>query len=168
MRKEIELIGDLPIEYNPETGVFKYTKSVGNRSKGSIAGVKTNKGYLSIKINKKSYLIHRFAFVLMEQKISVDDDVDHINRIKSDNRWSNLRLVTRSKNSVNAKLREDNILGVKNIRLLNGKFQVRICGKSLGVFDLLEEALYVRDNWMVRELDEKGDKILWKAPTITS
>lgn len=167
MRKDVELIGGPPLSYCPKTGLVTFTASVGSRKAGDIAGTLTSNGYLVVKVHGKSYQLHRLAFVLMGESITPDKDVDHINRVKTDNRWENLRLVSRSKNALNAKLRHDNKLSEKNIRKLGKSFQVRLAGKSLGCYNSLEEAKTVRDLWMIREVDENGEKVKWKPPTRT-
>ena len=57
------------------------------------------RGYIHIQIGVKMYKVHRLimmAFVGESQQ-----EVDHINRIKTDNRFENLRYCTRSENNLN-------------------------------------------------------------------
>lgn len=67
---------------------------------GKSAGTKQNKGYISITIKtskgRKSYLAHRVIFMLLYG--TIPDEVDHINRDRSDNRIENLRGATHSQN----------------------------------------------------------------------
>lgn len=87
------------ISYNPETGEFIWLVS-GYRNKiGMRAGSQNNQGYRHLYIDKNYYKEHRLAFFLMTGNWpDRKNDIDHINGIKNDNRWSNLREVTRSQN----------------------------------------------------------------------
>jgi len=53
-------------------------------------------GYIIIKINRKDYQAHRLAW-LYEYGNFPKQTIDHINRIKTDNRICNLRDVSQSK-----------------------------------------------------------------------
>jgi len=99
-----------------------------------------NRGYIHIQIGVKLYLAHRLimmAFVGESQQ-----EVDHINRIKTDNRFENLRYCTRSENNLN----KDYVGNAKGCHFdkRRNKWQsyIRINGKlkHLGYFDNEEEA----------------------------
>ncbi len=75
----------------------------------------------------------------------VPSEVDHINRDRADNRWSNLRACTRSENLANRMAWSRNGLGLKGVgQLPSGKFkaEIRVNKKThyLGVFGTAEEA----------------------------
>lgn len=90
------------LHYNPETGIFTWVKSVkGSRGKGKEAGTLTRKGYVDVSIAGKKYGLHRLAFLYMTGEIP--HNVDHINNVKNDNRWCNLRAATVTQNSYNYK-----------------------------------------------------------------
>lgn len=90
------------LDYNPETGVFIYKISTNNRNKkGGIAGSK-NSGYLTIMYKGKNYSLHRIVFLLEDGKFP-DEQIDHINGNRGDNRRSNLRKVTHQQNCWNKK-----------------------------------------------------------------
>lgn len=61
------------------------------------------KGYKGVRLNKKQYLVHR---IVAKAFLGLDFDsnlqVNHINGIKSDNRLSNLELVTPSENIIHS------------------------------------------------------------------
>lgn len=80
------------LTYYPDTGIFTWNLSRGNQFSpvGGEAGFTTEKGYIRIELEGKSYLLHRLAFLYMEGAFPIDQ-VDHINRIRNDNRWENLR-----------------------------------------------------------------------------
>lgn len=111
-----ELIKDI-ISYDPGTGVFTWIKRVNGRvPEGSVAGTyqkykncKTK--YIAIHIKGKRILAHRLAFLYMTGKFP-ENEIDHINGNGCDNRWINLRDVTKSDNQRNAKVRSDNKTGV--------------------------------------------------------
>lgn len=137
-------------DYNPETGSFirikgdKYTK----RFVGQLAGSITKQGYVTIKIHSKSHLAHRLAWLYMTgewpQKF-----IDHINRIKNDNRWENLRLATDQQNKANQPASKNNTSGCKGVTIRKTKYgvirfkpMIVIDQKyiHLGTFDTLKEA----------------------------
>lgn len=89
------------LSYDPETGIFTRAKTIAHNAKfGDIAGSVHHSGYSVISIDNKKYFAHRLAFLYMEGYIP-EYEVDHINRNRLDNRFVNLRHVSRSCNMRN-------------------------------------------------------------------
>ena len=82
------------LNYDPATGVFTWLVSRGRVKASSVAGHVHSRGYIVIMVDGRRHLAHRLAFVYMTGTFP-DDQVDHINEIKADNRWINLREATR-------------------------------------------------------------------------
>lgn len=102
------------LEYNHDTGLFTWIKVNCNRVKvGNVAGNKSVNGYIRIKI-KKEYLAHRLAYLYMTGHFP-ENSIDHINHIKDDNRWANLRAATTAQNRANTKKRINNKSGYKGV-----------------------------------------------------
>lgn len=138
------------LAYNPETGIFTWrVNRTGTAKASSIAGRVSNRGYLQIKIDGKLYSAHRLAWLYTHGEFP-PDQLDHINRIRADNRISNLRIATGAENSQNYSKRNDNSSGVIGVdwHKQSGKWQARIrlnnCRMSLGLYDTIEEAAAVR------------------------
>lgn len=72
--------------------------------------------------------------------------MDHVNGVRDDNRWENLRLATKEQNHRNTNIRKDNKTGVKGVGWdsRRAKFSASICtnGKRrfVGYFKCAEEA----------------------------
>lgn len=128
------------LNYDPETGEFVRKISVTyNALAGDQAGNKTGNGYLEIRVDGRSYLAHRLAWLYMTGAMP-DQQIDHKNRIKIDNRWSNLRAASQSQNLANIRRHKDNKSGFKGVSRsrVHGKYHahIRINGKNryLGTF----------------------------------
>lgn len=103
------------LHYNPVTGIFTWI-SKPNRAilLGSVAGHKeTITGYMRIRINKKAYAAHQLAFLYMLGEHY--QQIDHINHIKTDNRWENLRLASTNTNNKNKSLGKNNKTGLYGV-----------------------------------------------------
>jgi hypothetical protein len=87
------------LTYNPDTGVLSY------RLNGKRAGSRTNRTYRRVKIDKKYYREHRIIYKMMTCVDPGDYEIDHINRVRDDNRWSNLRIATHGQNQTNTQSR---------------------------------------------------------------
>jgi len=135
------------LRYCEHTGVFTWRVDRGCRKAGSEAGFNSS-GYRRVKIDGRQYPLHRLTFLYINGTApAVGMDVDHINRDKADNRFSNLRIVTRSGNALNTGVNANNKLKASNVRRLpdTGKYQVRVKGKSYGCYPSLKEAQAVAD-----------------------
>lgn len=148
-----EQLQDL-IGYEPETGLFRWkvrrNAAGGPVLPGTVAGTPKD-GYTQIIIGQRSYRAHRLAWLFMTGAFPERGlEIDHINRERSDNRWSNLRLVSRSQNNMNGGLRSDNKSGARGVgqRKDTGAWYARIkCGgqlKLLGHFATKDLALAAR------------------------
>lgn len=104
------------INYNEHTGIFTWLKPTGRRiSVGDTPKTpSTPNKYMRIGIFNIRYPAHRLAFLYMEGYLP-ENEVDHINRNKLDNRWANLREVGRSCNVRNRDLSPLNKSGVKGV-----------------------------------------------------
>ena len=132
------------LQYDPETGVFTRLVDRGGRKVGVVAGSVTGHGYTSIQIAGVRYLAHRLAFLWMTGEWPIDD-VDHINGVAGDNRWSNLRPATRAENMQNQRrAQSNNKLGLLGVCRDGNRFSARIKVDGqrihLGLFATPEQA----------------------------
>lgn len=123
------------VSYDPITGIMT------RNSTGKIIGTEQKNGYLYGFIDGKLRLVHRVAYLLMTGS-SPENDIDHINRIRSDNRWLNLRAATRKENLCN---KTSTRKLPKNVYLhKSGRYRVKmkIENKTIhfGYFESLEDA----------------------------
>ena len=82
----------------------------GIADKDSVAGSVNSSGYIILQINKITYQSHRIIFLYMTG--DMPEEVDHINHIRTDNRWINLRESTRSDNLSNKTMYCNNKSGI--------------------------------------------------------
>lgn len=135
------------INYDPDTGIFTRLARMSKSSRiqiGEIAGSINNHGYVLISILGGRYSAHRLAWLYMTGKWPINQ-IDHINTIKNDNRWNNLRQVTCSINKQNTrKANCDSSTGFLGAHPSGKKFraQIRIDGKNihLGLYSTPEDA----------------------------
>jgi hypothetical protein len=133
------------LDYDSSTGVFTYLQG---RNKGKVAGVLSSHGYLKITLRGVQYYCHRLAWFWTHDYWPNDNMcVDHINSIRTDNRFINLRLVKRGENPQNIHKchRSNKATGVLGVYPTpSGKFIARIQFEnkqmSLGCFPTVEEA----------------------------
>lgn len=128
------------LDYDPGTGQFTWKVSRGGRGRGigSVAGhVSPIDGYVHIGIKGKVYRAHRLAFLFMTG--SIPKVIDHANRLRSDNRWENIRSVTCAQNLVNSRLRCDNSCGLRGVRFVGGnrskpwQARIHVSGKEISL-----------------------------------
>lgn len=135
------------VSYDPLTGLFTRIVNSGGRCKaGDIAGCISN-GYIRISISYKRILAHKLAWLYMEGYFP-EHQIDHKNGIRNDNRWSNLRHVTRICNMQNMKMYDTNKSGFPGVSKHMNKWRsgVKINKKRvfLGLYDSPLEAALAR------------------------
>ena len=138
------------LDYAQETGIFTWKVSTSRRVKaGDKAGSLDGGGYLSIKVCSRRYQAHRLAWFYVYGSWP-KDQIDHINRNKTDNRIANLRDVSHKQNGQNASKPSNNTSGHPGVcwhkRDSKWVAQIRHNYKRihLGLFENLEEALSAR------------------------
>ena len=143
------------LDYDPDTGVMvwrkrepelfsseKAQKTWNSRFAGKEIGSRHTHGYLKACINYEQHFVHRLAFAHYYGRWP-ENEIDHINGIRTDNRIENLRDVTRTENLQNQKLsslrsRPDGLLGVhwnKDQNKWVAHIKVGKKSRHLGVFD---------------------------------
>ena len=100
------------LHYCPETGAFTWIYSAGAKKAGSSAGSKKS-GYIYIQIDKVIYKAHRLAWLYM---CGIwPKNIDHINHVKSDNKFLNLRNTSHRENMRNRTISKNNKSGINGV-----------------------------------------------------
>lgn len=134
------------LEYEPETGLFKYRHDFNVMKKGDIAGRPNTNGHIQISINNRRYMAHNLAWLYMTGKYPTDFIIDHEDRDYSNNKWVNLRKASNSENMGNSKLSALNTSGLKGVhwcktkRLWVAQISENNKRRHLGYFDEKEKA----------------------------
>ncbi len=141
----VERINEL-FSYDPESGVLRWRVSPARNVKaGAVAGCPDSCGYLVVQLDGKRLKVHRVIWLLQTGEWP-EAEIDHINGIRDDNRFANLRQATRQENKCNSLKHANNTSGYKGVHWDKGtrkwRAQVYEGGKKfhLGLFETPEEA----------------------------
>jgi len=102
------------LNYDPETGIFTNLIKRGGLKAGITPGYTHSSGYILIRADRIQYKAHRLAFLYMTGKFP-KDQIDHINHVRNDNRWSNLRESSNKENCKNQTLPRHNSSGALGV-----------------------------------------------------
>lgn len=136
------------LSYDTETGLFRWRVTTGGQVAGSVAGA-DNEGYTMVIVDGQAYAAHRLAWLYVHGVWPVAH-IDHVNRVKADNRITNLRDVSVAENSWNKVAPQSNsttgLRGVYRRVMPNGavryRAKIKASGREyfLGLFPTPEEA----------------------------
>lgn len=142
--------------YDGDTGLFRWRRSdkmphPWNQKHVGKPAFRTrhSNGYLIGTIDNKKLYAHDVAWA-MHHGFWHNDDIDHRNGVRTDNRISNLRAATRSENMRNQSLRSDNTSGAVGVSWMPSASkwvsQINIDGQHihLGLHQTLEAAIAAR------------------------
>jgi hypothetical protein len=105
------------LKYSPDTGEFVHlVQKKGGRGikPGDVAGDFCSYGYRRIGIDGKRYRACRLAWLYMTGEWP-EKHVDHVNGIRSDDRWENLRSASIRQNAFNRGVSQRNSVGIKGV-----------------------------------------------------
>lgn len=160
-----EMPAPMPVEklrgvlgYDPDTGGFRWLVDRGcnfhRMRAGSAAGTVNSYGYVVIKIGGRFYKGHRLAWYLAHGEWPPRAmEIDHINRVKGDNRLCNLRLVSKSENLRNCRPRPCAI----------PKEKPSVARRRFGRGTIKPEPMPVSDLRAMLAYDRYTGVITWKA-----
>ncbi len=137
------------LHYAPDTGVFTWKVSHPRAQQGAAAGARDGYGYIVIRLDTVLYKAHRLAWLYTYGEWPAKG-LDHINRIKNDNRMSNLRLADQSTNMHNIPVRSGSKSGVSGVtwradrKKWNARIKVGYKNFNLGLFDDMSAAIAAR------------------------
>jgi len=150
------------LQYHPPTGIFVWrTRPLSHFSSlsactttnakyaGKLAGNSHHSGYSYIQIQNKLYAAHRLAWLYVNGA-DPEDQIDHINGVRDDNKAANLRVVSHSDNGKNQRMKSNNTSGQTGVCWYRASkkwiAQIRVDGKSkhLGYFDDFGDAVAAR------------------------
>lgn len=133
------------LRYDEGTGAFTWLKSGKGRRLDLAAGSVDRQGYVVIHIDYQRYRAHRLAWFYMTGEWP-EQEIDHRDLNKENNRWENLRPATHSQNAANRPAHADNFSGIKGVSWSkpNRKWQARIVRDgnrtNLGYYENIEAA----------------------------
>lgn len=135
------------LNYDPETGVFtrRGNRAVRRWKDGQVAGwVHKHNGYALIRIGDRDYFSHRLAWLYVTGDWP-RTDIDHIDGIKTNNAFHNLREATEIVNAQNQKrAHRGTKSGILGVYPKGRRWMASICvdkvPKYLGTFDTADEA----------------------------
>ena len=160
--KPLPQIEELQKLFEVRDGLLIRKTAGGGVSIGTIAGGPIiNGGHISVSINGSRYLAHRLIWALCTGEDPVNNQIDHINGNRTDNRIENLRKVTHQQNGMHrCKAQSNSISGVLGVcwRKASNKWESTIYhnGKSifLGLHETKEAAIAAR---VAKEQDLFGE-----------
>ena len=152
------------VNYDSETGDFTWKKrcikefskyshlnSWNTRFANNVAGcIDKSSGYMSITVEGKSYKLHRLVW-LFTYGYFPENEIDHISRVKTDNRLVNLREVSSTCNMRNRDKMCTNTSGVTGVSWSKrkGKWnsQISISGKGINLGSYIDFEGAVKARW---------------------
>lgn len=132
--------------FNLEDGKLIRKKAAAKAKAGTSSTAKDRDGYLVVGVDGKLYRAHRMVWLYIHGSLPENCDIDHINRVKDDNRPENLRAISHAENLQNKTRYKNNRTGFKGVWRSNqtGKFVAVIehMGKRyhIGCFEAPEDA----------------------------
>lgn len=131
--------------------IFSYCPKSGllTRNNGAKSGNVSGNGYLRVSVDNQSIAAHKVIWLYMTGELP-STDIDHINHDRLDNRWANLRMVTRTQNMQNAKRSKASSSGFTGVvwckQQQQWQSQIGIDGKckKLGRFNCKIDAIAAR------------------------
>jgi hypothetical protein len=136
------------LNYNPDTGIFTRIANSPKKN-GKQAGHLDYYGYVRIRVNYLRYMAHRLAWFYIYKEWP-KNKIDHINRIRNDNRICNLRDVSDLENSTNTNISKKNKSGYKGVlwRSKKSRWEAYICvnkkNNYIGMYKNKEDAIKAR------------------------
>lgn len=140
------------LSYDPVTGIWTWLhpEQMNRKHIDAVAGTISVHGYRIITFSGTKYRSARLAWFYMTGEWP-KDDIDHINKDKADDRWSNLRDILHSDNALNRDLQSNNASGVRGVHWDSSRskwfVQVKKDGVNhfIGRYDDFDEAIAARD-----------------------
>lgn len=130
-----------PLEFFKDARAHRVWNS---RYSGVRAGSVATIGYIYCYFMGRNFPMHRLIWAAHTGAWPVGQ-IDHINGNRADNRWVNLREVSKAQNQRNMKRRVDNKTGQPGIHITrSGSFGVTIGKKFVGTFPTFDLALKAR------------------------